>query len=329
MRALLTLLALLLGSCLSPHAIKIYTDQPATVTIESPTYRTIPQKGRVGKIMREKDTAALVLKVRRKAMVEVETSDKPLVIKTKFNSATKEFHLMPKKSIYQRINKATGNLIFHNTEDSVRYTYNTSNFLSSRLNSITPPKFAPPTAKRMNLVVSIPWVNSFHFQPDGEPSKTNTGFLGLTVGLDKYYKPSKFVNVNIGEAWDFLLPFPAPYDHQGEWESMVSSYISVTDNFQFRYFSFGYGLNYSKNQWVLNSRPEITEPIQSIRSTESNTVGITLNSYWQATPHFYVGLIYRPTLWQIEPVQIFKYEHVISFDLLWRIRLINDRGRFL
>lgn len=184
-------------------------------------------------------------------------------------------------------------------------------------------KTYPTNKGQINLVFSLPWVNSFYLQPLHETSKLNTGFWGLSVGLEYFYQDNKFMSLNANAVSDFFIPVPAAVDISGEYDMMSSIYLGLTDNFKFRRFTLGYGINYSRNTWDhryydrFGPPPPTRDPIK--RTSES--FGFTLNGYHQFGEHFFVGLIYRPTFVMINPQVDIKYEHLISLDFAWKIRL--------
>ncbi|MDP4276614.1 MAG: hypothetical protein Q8914_03170 [Bacteroidota bacterium] len=143
------------------------------------------------------------------------------------------------------------------------------------------------------------------------------------MGLEYFYKKNRFININVNSASDFFLPIPAAVDMSGEYEMMSSVYLGLTDNYKFKRFTVGYGLNYSKNIWDLryyewgDPTPPTREPIKRA----SQSIGFTLNGYHQFGEHFFIGLIYRPSILRVNPTVGFNYEHLISLDVVWKIKL--------
>ncbi len=181
-----------------------------------------------------------------------------------------------------------------------------------------------PTDKgQLNFTYSLPWANSFYLQPNQESSKANTGFWGISAGLEYYYKDNKYLSLTGNAVMDFFIPFPAAVDFSGEVENMYSVYTSLTDNYRFRRFTVGYGLNFSKNTWQLayHDRFDPPPPTREPVTKSSNSIGLTLDGYHQIGKHFYLGLIYRPTFLNVNPDFDFKYEHLISLDFKWKFRL--------
>lgn len=151
-------------------------------------------------------------------------------------------------------------------------------------------KSYPSKKGQINLVFSMPYINSFYLQPQNEISKANTGFWGISIGLEYFYKETKFLSANANAVSDFFVPVPAAVDISGEYEMMTSVYLSLTDNYKCRRFTLGYGLNYSKNIWDLryyywgDPPPPTREPIKKA----SQSFGFTLNGYHQFGKHFFM-----------------------------------------
>ncbi len=181
-----------------------------------------------------------------------------------------------------------------------------------------------PTSKgQINLVCSTPYVNSFYLQPTQETSKLNTGFWGVSAGLEYYYKKNKYLSLSGSAVMDYFVPFPAAVDLSGVFEKMYSVYASLTDNYKFRRFTLGYGMSFSKNTWRLmyydrfDPPPPSREPLAKI----SNSLGFTIDGYHQVGKRFFVGLIYRPTVLNVYPKVDLKYEHLVSLDFKWKFRI--------
>jgi len=176
---------------------------------------------------------------------------------------------------------------------------------------------------QINLIVSLPWVNNFYQYPENEPLKSNTGYWGLSVGLDYYYKNKKFVNFSASAVMDLFVPVIANVDYGDDHESMNSISFNFTDNFESGRFSFGYGANYSINTWEHKyyELPESPSPIyHSVKKTKQS-IGLTITGYHRFFKRIYLGIAYRPTFINISPTVDLKYEHVLSLDLAFKFRV--------
>lgn len=194
--------------------------------------------------------------------------------------------------------------------------------VDSRLNN-TKLKSSKKEAKQsnksdINLTLSIPYINNFNLQPDDYGTRINTGFWGVSGGLEYFYEPKKYIGLKYITAIDFFVPVPA--SPGGEiTESMSTSSLELTDNYKLGRFNLGYGINYSTNKWYFTDEIDTGNEMNIMRKNTS--IGITANTYFKLRRSFYIGIIYRPTFYRIKPTTHFKYEHLISLDLAWKIPL--------
>jgi len=205
-----------------------------------------------------------------------------------------------------------------------RYAYPSRIYLNSADTTNSYFTYEPGSKKgQLLLHISLPYVNSFRLNPENEGPKVNTGFWGISLGLDYFHSRNQYINLSASGVTDFFLPFPAAVDLRGEYELMSSSYFSLSNNHKIKRFSVGYGLSYVRNTWDLScygGDETITQTREPVKKS-NYALGLIFSSYFQVTPHFYIGLIYRPTFLRpgIDPT--FKYEHLISIDFAWKIRL--------
>jgi hypothetical protein len=183
----------------------------------------------------------------------------------------------------------------------------------------------------LHLHFSLPHINSFNLIPQNIERKVNTGFWGISVGLDYYHKNNQFINLSASGVMDFFVPVPAAVDIWGEYESMNSLFVSISNNHKFGRFSLGYGLSFAKNTWSFSDRGgdyaydeqgEIIPPLTKDPVTKRHySLGFIFPAYFQLTEHFYIGVIYRPTFFRPNIPDKFAYEHLISIDFAWKIRI--------
>lgn len=176
---------------------------------------------------------------------------------------------------------------------------------------------------QLNIIVSLPWINSFHFKPIGETSKNNTGFLGFGSGVEYFYKENNFIGIYASGVIDFLAPVPAPISYDGEHEFFSSLSIGLTNNHKIKRFTLGYGLNYAKNSWKLsnNDYDPLIETSRKPVTKSNNSLGLIANGYFQFGKRFFVGLNYKPSLMVLNHTAKFNYEHVISLDFVWKFKI--------
>jgi hypothetical protein len=171
---------------------------------------------------------------------------------------------------------------------------------------------------------SLPHVNAFQLSPDHESTKSNIGFGGLSGGLDYYYRKNRFISFSGSAVADFFIPVPATVDFSGPRELMTSRYLSLSNNHRIGRFSFGYGLSLGENTWdyQYHDRFDPPPPVRDPVKRSNTALGLVFPGYYQLGNSFNLGLIYRPSFLRFGGVKSFQYEHLISLDFAWKVRLL-------
>lgn len=205
-------------------------------------YTTVP-----GKIIYNRDT---VKTINNKANFRVERKKEPISFTVITDSLTKTFQVASQNSFmyWSNIfcNYGIGMLV--DRKSPKRYSYPQKIYFNSTDTINNYCRFGQLYNKgELYLHLSLPHINSFRLIPESEGVKINTGFWGLTIGLDYYYSNNRFINLGISGVSDFFIPFPAAVDLSGEYELMSSRYISLSNNKRLKRFTIGYGLSYARN----------------------------------------------------------------------------------
>jgi len=174
-----------------------------------------------------------------------------------------------------------------------------------------------------HLHLSLPHMNTFCLNPKNEDYKVSIGFWGLSIGLDYYHSSNQFINIGVSGVMDFFLPFPAAVDLSGEHEAANSLYVSLSNNHKVGRFSIGYGLSFGRNTWsfIYHDRFDPPPPTRDPVTRSHNVFGLIFPSYFQLGERFNIGVVYRPTFYRPNLTNKFSYEHLISVDFAWKIRI--------
>jgi hypothetical protein len=174
------------------------------------------------------------------------------------------------------------------------------------------------------LDLKLPHINHLSLNPNKEFRNDKFGFNGYGIGFEYSYSEKKFLETSFSFALTFELPFPAPVDKEYN-KSLFSYYLSLTDNIVLNHFTFGYGINYSVNYWREWYRDLEATGLPTTESTSysNNNLGITLNTYYKIGKTLNVGIIYRPSIINLNDGFKPIYEHLISLELNWRIKLFS------
>ncbi|MDD4972302.1 MAG: hypothetical protein PHT07_22975 [Paludibacter sp.] len=309
---LLTVLSLM-TSCATiinqPYTMfTVYTTQPSEIIFKKDTIKT----------------------TKNKANLIVERKNETLKIIAKTDSITKTIHVEPQKSTMYWANicynYGIGMLVDRDTPK--QYTYPQRIYINSTDTTGKYCSYDPSINKgSLDLHLSLPHINSFLLTPENEGTRINTGFWGLTVGLDYYHSKNQFINISASAVTDIFLPFPAAVDPgEGKQESMYSTYLSLSNNYRYKRFTIGYGLSYSRNTWEFGYYGPYDHPLPTGYPVIKSHIayGLIFPTYFQITKYFNIGVVYRPTFYRPNMTYKFKYEHLISIDFAWKIRLINN-----
>jgi hypothetical protein len=217
-----------------------------------------------------------------------------------------------------------------------RWTFPHKVFIDPADSSYSYRSYGFPTKKGdIAVTFSLPYINTFHLTPDGYGVKNNTGFMGISGGLNYYHNNRQFINISVLAAADIFIPFPAAVDHAGEVEQMNTMFLSVSNNHVINQVLIGYGITYTRNEWNFSDYgnrfgyKDTTRsvPLKDPVTKTNDALGFVFSSHYKIGNAFNVGVIYRPTFLRLNTADHFKYEHLISVDLAWEIKLFNLTDR--
>ncbi len=179
---------------------------------------------------------------------------------------------------------------------------------------------------RVNIIFSIPYANLFYLNPRIEGAVSSAGFLGISAGAEYYYKNNRYLKLNASGIIDFPIFIPVPLDSDGIDKRSYSASLALTDNFVWNRFTVGYGVTFAKNKWIYdNDGGDPNNPLVpgAIEHMELSTIstGLQVNGYFRVGTTFNIGAIYNPYLYDFAPSGKFNYQHTISIDLLWKIKI--------
>lgn len=143
--------------------------------------------------------------------VIVERSKAPLNFVGKIDTIGDEINIGAKNSpayYWNILNYGVGMWVERN--EPKRYTYPSNIYLDTLDGELTYRFKSPEKIGKLYMHLSMPYLNHFNFAPTGEPDrKINTGFLGLSGGLDYYHSKNQFLSLTGNVAIDFPIPFIA------------------------------------------------------------------------------------------------------------------------
>ena len=275
--------------------VTVHTTEPSSIILGQDTINTIDNK----------------------AHLRVQRKDELLSIVATTDSLTKSVSIEPKKSIMYwsniLFNCGIGMLVDMNNPK--RYAYPDKIYINSADAKDSYSIYGQASNKgELYLHFSLPSINHFLMTTENEGTKAKMGIGGVTLGLDYYHSAKQFVHFGLSAFYGGI----SNRKNDSHLEYLSSAYISLSNNHKIGRFSIGYGLSfaeniYSKLTWFFWFIPEEWE--------SHNALGLIFPSYFQLGEHFNIGLIYRPTFYRPNMTDKFAYEHLISIDFAWKVRV--------
>ncbi len=284
--------------------VTVYTPESANIIYENDTIKTVQNK-------------ATIYTPRQKG---------PLVFETEMGSTATEFRVSSKVSpAYFATIFYMWPLAFFDSKSPKMYTYPSRLYLGQDdWQSKAYLKRETSQKGDLRLHLSLPYLNNFVVRPENESSKINTGFWGMTAGLDYHYSQKQFLSVGVSGTADIFFPVIAALAILGEQEFLTSGIVSLSHNHKVGRFSLGYGFTYGRYNWRLQSLGTIASSAPPVDIQKSHlALGLIIPLYYEHRHWFHIGLVYKPSFYRpfISPQN--AYEHVISLDIAFKPRLFG------
>lgn len=156
----------------------------------------------------------------------------------------------------------------------------------------------------------------------------NSGFVGLGIGLDYYYKDHKFFNTEVSFKSNYYDLVISPYTIDDE---VMLFNFSVTDNLRLKRFELGYGLKLTFNhlkyktyqlsdqQYIGNNNIPSSFYNRVKFNENSFQLGLSTRASYQLSGFLHVGLFFRPTFVRLNKSNIEStYESLYGLDLRFK-----------
>lgn len=208
-----------------------------------------------------------------------------------------------------------------NDPEKVDMKYKPSETTPNLLSQDQQEKKFPGDKGMFNIKLSIPEGNFFVINKKTHIGNS-FGFLGITTELDYYYKDKRYIGIGAGTLTDFIIPFPAAYDVEGEYERSFGTYFDILNGIDIRRFSFDYGFSVSKYQYYKRLTAELfPNYVDSLLySKEETRIGLSFSSRFKIKNYFNVGLKYIPSFYTID-TNAFRYGHILFFDVAFNFEI--------
>ncbi len=170
--------------------------------------------------------------------------------------------------------------------------------------------------------LGLPFVNGFKFKPEFEGSVNIVGMMGFTAGLDYYHTNKQFLSLRLSAVEDYNAPIPIT-DTPSETLNMPLSsvFVSLSNNHQFNRLSVGYGVAFARNMWEFVYKKEYQFIIMENKKSAHNAIGLVVPVHFTVFDNFNIGAIYRPTFYTFGHSTKFQYEHLLSLEFSYKVRI--------
>lgn len=267
----------------------------------------------VNKALKNESESKTFYILRDREPLELNVKSDSLNEKTVFIKSRNSFHYIISNLI---CTYGVGYLI--ERKNSKRYAYPKHIYLKLKDTSITVRRFPPTKAGSINLNIALPHINFFYLQTKNNNYRNSGGFWGFETGVDYFYKDNQYLSFNVGIASDFFVPVPAVVDIGGEYQLSSTLFGNLRNNYIVGSFDLGYGVNFSKLNWRITNNKDITFVPQS---KYSFGMGLSLVSQYRIGKHFRIGVLYQPNFFTLSPKSDFDYQHYISIEGVWKIKI--------
>lgn len=181
--------------------------------------------------------------------------------------------------------------------------------------------------KDVYLHLSFPSYSHTLLHPGLRNQVDRGSILGFSFGLDYYYKKNRFFNLSTNTTFAGYFQIGCGDDGADDQENIDISSISILHNHRKKYFSYGYGLNYSYVYWRKNEYPTNDFNFLYRKKRRYSTLGLAFNGNFYFYSFFYGGITYKPNFVRLKPsgYSTFKYEHQITIDLGLKLNLYRKK----
>ena len=306
MKKTLSLLILISVVCVSCNSVRLPFKSTERV-------RVISQDA--GSIVYNQDTLVLyhqkkdfLIKEHYNQILKVSRSSKPLNFRfIGEDSLVKDYVIMPKNLIPK----------YKDPIPDRNYSYATKInpvLLSSKDTiELKAKSFKRPEKGSVYLNTSLPFANFHNFDSKNQGRVSASGLFGFSLGLDYYHSKNQFLNLTYSTILSTPLTIYESFDDEyvDSEISLWSNYFSFSNNHRVGRLTLGYGLSFTENNYNL---PQANRE-------KHYAIGNIFLAYAQLSKAFHLGIVYKPTYYRPKLSNKFQYEHSISIDFMWKIRL--------
>jgi hypothetical protein len=186
----------------------------------------------------------------------------------------------------------------------------------------------PGKKGQVNVIIGSPFQNNLYMD-NAHGAKDYNFFGGVKSGLEYFYKDNKYWSLTAGYTRGVVFKRLGASDDSDYGEAYVDPHslsFELKNNYAYKRLTFGYGINYSINSLkygrILQNERErgYTQDFES--NYHNYTAGLAMSTHLRFHNQMFFGVNYRPSLLLMQHTDIqFRYEHLISLELLYKLRI--------
>ena len=168
----------------------------------------------------------------------------------------------------------------------------------------------------LRIEFSSPFVNELFIQKDFGRSHY-LRIAGYSGGLEFSPTPNRALTFKVGTTIDLRWSENSALLSGSRYRNSYESFFVTTCYYVIKNgFRYGLGLHYTKLTWERDSAKNV---IPASRINEG--LGILGSLRLSVTESVIVGLNYQPTIVQLNSEYVFEYQHLISFEVSFSLKL--------
>jgi len=180
----------------------------------------------------------------------------------------------------------------------------------------------------LDICIYSPFLNTYDINVDSYGRQSGGGFDGLAGSLDYYYRDNHFISLSLNGILTYDNPLfflGSDQIQKGVYQFYNSAYWGLTNNHKLGSVNIGYGFSYSKDYWIWQNIDDGFD-IET-RERHSQSIGLMFPISMMLGKSFYIGIIFRPTIFQISPERHVNFENLISYCFGMRYSKEKNNGR--
>lgn len=167
------------------------------------------------------------------------------------------------------------------------------------------------------FTVTLPYFNALRVYT-GKEQVTESGFWGLEIGAEHFYKDNNYWSLKIGAAGTNILIDPERIN-----DTRTSTlYVSFNNNHVIRRLDLAYGLCLSQYTWRL-VRP--IDPSYLQYSRQNMTIGFCFSVHYRIGNRFSTGIMQQVAFLSLTPGSPNTGQNYFSIQFSWKLPFRNKR----